>query len=93
MKLETVEVYSHASNNAVLKLNDRRFPGSLIQGDSLSILVSEITEARVAIETGDSEEAKEILGYVLERLTERLNIYAAALKAHNLELPYKENRA
>lgn len=93
MKLETVEVYSYASNNAVLKLNGRSFPGSLIQGDSLSILVSEITEAKVAIEAGDSEEAKEILVYVLERLTERLNIYTEALKAHNLKLPYTENKA
>ncbi|MDR7090311.1 DUF6959 family protein [Cellvibrio fibrivorans] len=93
MKLETVEVYSYASNNAVLKLSGRSFPGSLIQGDSLNILVSEITEAKVAIEAGDSEEAKEILINVLELLNERLNVYVEALKAHNLKLPYAENKA
>jgi hypothetical protein len=93
MKLETVEIYSEASNNTVLKLNDRHFPGSLIQGDSLSILVAEIAEAKTEIELGNSEEAKEILSLVLERLVDRLNIYTEALKAHNLELPFTENKA
>ncbi len=93
MKLETVEVYSEAPNHAVLKLSGRSFPGSLIQGDSLSILVAEIKEAKAAIEAGAGEEAQEILTYILERLTDRLNIYTEALKAHNLELPFTENKA
>ena len=93
MKLETVEIYSHTSNHAVLKLNDRSFPGSLIQGDSLNILVSEIAEAKAAIEVGESEEAKEILSHVLEGLIERLNVYTEVLKAHNIKLPFTEKIA
>jgi len=92
MELETVEIYSNTSNNAVLKLSGRKFPGSLIQGDSLSILVSEIAEAKAAIESGDSEDANEILFSVLERLIDRLNIYTEALKAHNHELPFAEHK-
>ena len=93
MKIETVEIYSNISNHAVLKLNDRSFPGSLIQGDSLSILVSEIAEAKAAIEVGENEEAKEILTHVLEGLIERLNIYTEVLKVHNIELPFTEKIA
>jgi hypothetical protein len=88
MKVENVEIYSEVSNNAVIKLNGRNFPGSLIQGDSLHILVSEIMEAKEAIREGNSEEASEILGYVLERLNDRLTIYIDALTLHKLELPF-----
>lgn len=91
MKLETVEIYSEDSNNVVLKLDTRGFPGSLIQGDSLSILVMEIAEAKASIEAGNSDEAREILDFVLERLNERLEIYIKALKAHNLELPFLQS--
>lgn len=93
MKVESVEIYSEVSNNAVIKLNGRNFPGSLIQGDSLHILVSEIMEAKAAISYGNSEEASEILGYVLERLNDRLNIYIEALTLHKLELPFFANKS
>jgi hypothetical protein len=33
-----IEVYSEATNQAVVQMPGRQFPGSVIQGDSLSIL-------------------------------------------------------
>jgi hypothetical protein len=35
MRVETVEIYSDATNAAILRHPDRRFPGLLIQGDTL----------------------------------------------------------
>jgi hypothetical protein len=44
MKLVELEVYSDASNHAVIRPPGRRFPGSVVQGDSLSSLCAEAKE-------------------------------------------------
>jgi len=38
MRVEPVEIYSDEPNHAVLRHPGRRFPGALIQGDSLYVL-------------------------------------------------------
>lgn len=90
MKKEKVEIYSDTSNFAVLRHPNREFPGSLIQGDSLSILLQNLKEAKEELIIGDSNEASEILSDVIENLTYRLSHYIKVLKEHNIELPFVE---
>ncbi len=90
MKKEEVEIYSDTSNLAVMRHPDREFPGSLIQGDSLHILLQNVKEAKEELISGDSNEAKEILDDVIEDLTYRLSHYKKVLKEHSLDLPFFE---
>lgn len=56
MKRVEVEIYSDASNLAVMRHPGRRLPGSLIQGDSLLILVQEAEELCAVVRgSGDKE--------------------------------------
>jgi predicted RNase H-like HicB family nuclease len=89
MHIDPVEIYSDASNAAVMRHPERRFPGCLIQGDSLHILVSSLVA--VQAEAGClSEEAAGELAAVTEQLTQLLEHYKATLLSHNLDLPFYE---
>jgi len=90
MKKEQVEIYSDASNHAVMRHPGREFPGSLIQGDSLHCLLQDLKEAKDELANGDTEEAFEILGNIIENLTYRLDHYKKVLKEHGRELPFVE---
>ena len=88
MKKLEMEVYSEATNFPVVRYPGRNFPGTLIQGDSLSIIYQLATSIRGrAKKTGDAElidDAKELH----ELLKTRLRIYEETLAAHGIQLPY-----
>ncbi len=90
MKKEEVEIYSDASNLAVMRHPGREFPGSLIQGDSLHSLLQNVKEAKEEIESGNASDASEILDDIVENLTYRLEHYKTVLKEHGRELPFVE---
>ncbi len=46
------ELYTDGGNDAVVRLPGRRFPGVLLQGDSLHILRSDLAEVAEACERG-----------------------------------------
>nr|WP_315467373.1 hypothetical protein [uncultured Undibacterium sp.] len=91
MKTELVEILSDASNNAVIRHPNRSFPGSLIQGDSLHALISNVNEAKRELESGNLEEVSDILESILDDLRERIDIYKAALKENNIGLPFNDS--
>jgi hypothetical protein len=90
MKKEEVEIFSDASNIAVMRHPGREFPGSLIQGDSLHSLLQNVMEAKKEIDGGDAQQASEILDGVIENLTYRLEHYKKVLKEHGRDLPFVE---
>jgi len=90
MKKEEIEIYSDASNFVVMRHPEREFPGSLIQGDSLYILLQNIIEAKEELDCGDGEAASQILDNVVETLTVRLEHYKKTLKENGRELPFAE---
>lgn len=87
-KLE-LEVYGTASNAAVVRAPGRRFPGVIVQGDTLATLLDSATDiASRAAETPDEE----LLGeaqLLRDRLAGLLFQYEAAMDEHGLELPYR----
>lgn len=89
MERMELEVFSTASDAAVVRVPGRRFPGVVIQGDSLKILWDEVRTAR---ERASSPEGREELAGTLEHLEELLAgylcVYEETLRAHGLELPY-----
>ena len=90
MKLIELEVFSEASNHAVVRPSGRRFPGSVVQGDSLSILCSEakkIAERVRSLNLSD-EELLYLVQDHQEKLLDRLLHYQRVLAEHGISLPY-----
>lgn len=88
MRNETVEIYSDQSNFAIMRHPGRNFPGSLIQGDSLTSLCHAADAVRREIDRGDLEEAKAELEMLRELLWFRLQHYETVLVEHECELPF-----
>ena len=82
MQTELVEIYS----NTIMRHPLRRFPGMLIQGDSLYILSQNVAEALAYAEPESDQ------WYVLKELAEglqgRVDHYVEVMREHNLELPF-----
>lgn len=83
-----VELLTDAGNDAVVRLPPRNFPGVLIQGDSLSVMRDDVARIVKACDQGDVTEAREEAAFLLSSLDELLARYTAALKAHDMPLPF-----
>lgn len=90
MRLEQVEIYSDASNAAVMRHPGRRFPG-LVQGDTISNLASWLSRAVAEIETSSlSDEAQEGLLYVHETLAGLAEHYSNVVSQHGIRPPLQD---
>ncbi len=88
MERVEAELFTDGGNNAVVRLPPRRFPGVLIQGDSLSIIRSEVAEVVESCDQNDLAGARETAGLLLANLDDLLARYSAALEAHKIPRPY-----
>ncbi len=86
MRKEAVEIYSDTTNAAILRHPERRFPGVLIQGDTLySFYVS----AKESLKNFDKEsDAYYDQLEICERLEGLVEHYKEVLKDHRIELPF-----
>lgn len=75
-------------NDAVLRLPRRRFPGVLVQGDSLHVLVEEVERVQHALNGGDLAGARAELDAVAQRLGQLRDIYISVLDAAGIGLPF-----
>ncbi|NTX04047.1 hypothetical protein [Myxococcus sp. CA040A] len=88
MTLIEVELFTTPGNNAVIRLPGRRFPGVVIQGDTLHSVVMTTSEALSALMQGDTSTAQELLQESVEQLRDAQERYETALQEHGLALPY-----
>ena len=88
MRTEPVEIYDDTSNFAILRHPGRNFPGSLIQGDSLSILVGEAQWLLKRVSKSKDRTLVAAAREHAERLQSRLEHYEKVLAAHGIQLPY-----
>ncbi|MFM9587923.1 DUF6959 family protein [Streptomyces scabiei] len=82
------ELLTDPGNDAVVRLPPRRFPGVLIQGDSLSVIRSDVAEIVDACDRGDVGEARETAAILLSGIDELLTRYTGALEAHDIPIPF-----
>jgi hypothetical protein len=80
-----VEVLSETSNYAIVRMPGRNFPGSVIQGDSLYILVGLARKIQTEAASSHNEELTDAAAELLE---DRIEYYETVLAAHNIDLPY-----
>lgn len=83
-----LEVYSQAINQAVVKMPQRRFPGLVIQGDTMSILVTLAETIYERAKKSSDSELLEEADELKDRLKAFLLHYETVLGAHQLDLPY-----
>lgn len=88
MQTSLVEIYS----SAVMRHPDRRFPGSLIQGDTLSTFVRSAESAFHSLSqpSPDIAEALAEVTWLRDRLRDRLDHYKEILTEHSIPLPFVE---
>ncbi|MEN3749630.1 hypothetical protein TPR58_20825 [Sphingomonas sp. HF-S3] len=86
MRTETVEIYSDASNAAVIRHPGRQFPGMLIQGDTLHNL-SRMAAAALAGAVPDTDHWYD-LQELADDLRVRTEFYIQVMREHGLELPF-----
>jgi len=92
MDVEPLEVYARDSNYAVIKPPGRRFPGSVIQGDTLRELcrLALGVGQRVRDRAAQDEEFLGDLEDLVNALVNRLLHYQQVLVTHGIEFPYSE---
>jgi hypothetical protein len=88
MEKQELEVYSAASNAAVVRAPGRRFPGVVVQGDTLSTLHAAAAFVAERVRDSADEELAGEAAMVRDRLAGLLAHYEAVLGAHGLGLPY-----
>ncbi len=93
MKVQKVEVYSDTTNLVVMRHPDRKFPGALIQGDTLHALCMAADAACAAAQKAGCEDALEEMNEVRNAIWQRLNHYTEVLTEHELPLPFSRSVA
>lgn len=86
MRRLEVEVFGEETNSWVLRLPGRTYPGVVIQGDSLYMLLSSAEELRARL--GEPGELRDLAAELCTLLRGHLSGYEAVLRAHDLPLPY-----
>jgi hypothetical protein len=84
------KLLTEPTNWAVVHLPERAFPGVVVQGDSLNILISDLK--RAAAEP-DVQERTFLLNDVIERLEGAQLRYEAVLKREGMTLPYRRSNS
>jgi len=88
MRTQAVEIYSDATNAAVLRHPGRRYPGLLVQGDSLHLLCSHADAA--CREIGRGAAGFDEANTLRNALQGYLGHYKAVLAHHGIDLPFSE---
>lgn len=84
-----VELFTPGGNNAVVRMPGRRFPGVLVQGDTLSTLWASAAGARELLGVPETRaEGSDQLDMLVDHLDEILTWYEQALDAHGIKRPY-----
>jgi hypothetical protein len=92
MRIEQVEIYSDATNRAIMRHPGRRFPGTLIQGDNMYDLCRRADAICAKVRSQlDSETYKE-LNDLRDILWAYLTHYKSVLLEHGIPLPFSEQQ-
>ena len=90
MRVESVEIYSDATNAAVLRHPGRSFPGLLLQGDTLHGLCSQVDRLHAVAKGLLPEDKFDELTDLRAHLRELLAHYKQVLMQHGRSLPFVE---
>jgi hypothetical protein len=86
-----VEILDRTTNATVVRLPWRRFPGIVVQGDTLNGRRADLREAIDSLRAQDAASALNAREGIDEWLGDLLSRYEAALGAAGLDLPYAKD--
>jgi len=93
MKRMEVDVLGEQTNAPVIELPQRRFPGVVLQGDSLHALHTLAAKVSAALAKGRAHEAGEGAAELCEVLEGYVGAYEDALVRAGVDLPYTKKRS
>lgn len=85
-----VEIFSDTTNSAILWHPGRKFPGDLIQGDSLYNLCLQADDACAEARKVGAEDAFKNMNKLRNSLWSYLSHYKSVLDEHDIRLPFSE---
>ncbi len=88
MDNEIMEIWSKVINRPVLRVPGRKFPGMLLQGDTLSSLFALSRMIRERVVQFEDSELVELSEELNDELKDILYEYEQVLKANHSVLPY-----
>ncbi len=88
---ERAKLLTPAHNFAVVQLPGRQYPGVVVQGDSLSILINRLEDVRRALQEGRSDDALALLSDELDEMLAPVQaLYERVLAEQGIKLPYSK---
>jgi hypothetical protein len=90
MRSELVEIYSDATNAAVMRHPGRQFPGILVQGDTLWSMCYRADQACLGLRETLETDAYAELNDLRNHLWELLIHYKTVLTEHGISPPFDE---
>ena len=88
MKKIPIDVLSETVNCVVVQMPERKYPGLVLQGDSLRILLDSAEEICGLCASAGSSELSEAASSLKEKLAGYVSAYEQAMKEAGRELPY-----
>jgi hypothetical protein len=82
--------YNQSGNLAVVKIDDRQYPGILIQGDSFEALIRELRGINKEIKEEEYISARENINDLLLHLISIQNYYEKTILQNNFLIPYQK---
>jgi hypothetical protein len=90
MRIEPVEIFSDQTNAAILRHPGRKFPGLLLQGDTLHRMCQRADDACASARGLIAPEALNELNDLRNHLQSLLTHYKSVLSQHDISLPFSE---
>lgn len=88
MRIEEIEIHSDQTNAAIMRHPGRRFPGLLIQGDTLFSLWWQADRACAVAHGRLTEDEYHEIEELRDRLRAYLDHYKRVLEEHQIQLPF-----
>ena len=90
MRTEVVEIYSDQTNAAVVRHPSRKFPGVLVQGDTLHSMCRRADDACKGARGVVQSDTYDELNDLRNHLWSLLNHYKSVLGEHQIPLPFSQ---
>lgn len=91
MRTDVIEIYSDQTNAVILRHPTRKFPGFLVQGDTLYSLCRQAEDVCSGAKGSLRPDAYKELNELRNRLWSMLNHYKSVLGEHQIQLPFSES--
>ncbi|EDM27361.1 hypothetical protein LNTAR_21645 [Lentisphaera araneosa HTCC2155] len=88
---KSAAIINNQTNCSVVQMPDRKFPGIVLQGDSLNIIYSNLMKVLEQTEGKISKEEFLIILEQAELIEGYLNQYEKSLDESSIELPYSKS--